>query len=127
MTVEQAAPQPSNFTATFEIIITGIRTGTVGNLTNVVKHVEWTLRGTQEGKTFELSQRTDLAPPDEANFIPLESITDPAVVVAWVEENDTRIPAIKAHIQFVLNRMIIEADSVATPLPWAPVPETPTT
>lgn len=125
MTVEQAPPDYSNFTANFEIIITGIRTATVGDLTNVIKQVEWTMKGTENGQTFELPQKTELGDPQAETFIPLESITDPAVIVAWVQETDTRIAAIKGHIQSVLNKMIKEAESVATPLPWAPPPPTP--
>lgn len=123
--ITPVADTTSTFTADFEIIVTGIRTATVGDLTNVVKQVEWTMRGSENGQTFELPQKTDLAAPDSENFVPLESITDPAVIVGWIEATETRIPAIKAHIQLVLDRLVKDAGSVSTPLPWAPAPTEP--
>ena len=124
---EQPTPdaQPI-FTADFEIIVTGIRTATVGNLTNVVKQVEWIMRGTEQGQVFELPQKTELGDPDADNFVALESIMDPAVIVSWIEAADPRIPAIKSHIQFVLNKQVAEATLASTPLPWAPLPDTTT-
>ena len=46
--------------ATYEIKINGIRTGAVGNLTDVIRKVEFTVRGTEEGQSFELPQTVDL-------------------------------------------------------------------
>lgn len=124
---EQPTPDPQpTVTASFEILITGIRTATVGSLTNVVKQVEWTMRGTEQNQVFELPQKTELGDPDADNFVALESIMDPAVIVSWIEAADPRIPAIKAHIQFVLNKQVAEAALASTPLPWAPVPTEPT-
>jgi hypothetical protein len=113
----EAAVQPSNFTATFEIIVTGIRTATVGELTNVVKHAEWTLKGTDSGQTFELPQKTVMGAVDPQNFTPLASLTS-AAVVAWIEAADERILGIKAHIQFVLDKAIAESGTTSEPLPW---------
>jgi hypothetical protein len=121
MTIE-AAPQPSNFTATFEIKPTGIRTGTVGELTQVIKKVEWTLKGTEQGQSFELPQTTDMGEPDSANFIPLSQVTEESVI-AWIEATETRLPSIKAHIQYVLDKEVAKASLEATPMPWAPVAE----
>jgi hypothetical protein len=121
MTTEAAA-EPTTFTANFEVVITGIRTTTVDGLQNVVKYVEWIMKGTENGQSFELPQKTELNPPDPTNFVPLESITDPSVMVNWVLDTDPRINSIKAHIQLVLNKMVSEATAVSTPLPWAPPP-----
>jgi hypothetical protein len=122
MTTE-AAPQPSNFNATFTITVTGIRTMTVGELTNVVKHVEWVLKGTEAGQSFELPQKTMMGEPDAQDFIPLPSLT-PETVTAWIEAADAeRMPGIKAHIQYVVDKMVAEAAMEAAPLPWAPAPE----
>lgn len=118
--VTEAAQESTTFTATFEIIVTGIRTTTVGNLTDVVKQVEWTMKGTKDGQTFELPQKTELGDPDPNSFVPLSSITDPQTMVGWVEQNETRLNAIKAHIQLVLDKMVAEASLAQTPLPWAP-------
>lgn len=122
MTTE-AASQPSNFTAAFTITVTGIRTMAVGELTNVVKHVEWVLKGTEAGQSFELPQKTMMGEPDAQDFIPLASLT-PETVTAWIEAADAeRMPGIKAHIQYVVDKMVAEAAMEAAPLPWAPAPE----
>lgn len=120
-----AAEQPQNFTAIFTYKVNGIRTATVGDRTNVVKQVDWTLVGTEAGQTFELPQTTPLADPNGQAFIELANLTE-ADVVAWIEATETRLPGIKAHIQFVLDREVAKTALAATPMPWAPVPETPT-
>lgn len=108
-------------TATFEIITNAIRTATVGELTNVVKQVEWTLKGTQDGQSFELPQKTVIADPAPEAFIPLAQVTA-ANVATWVEENVENLEAIQAHIQFVLDRQCQEAALITSDLPWAPAP-----
>ena len=106
-------------TASFEIITNAIRTGTVGELTNVVKQVDWTLKGHQDGQTFDLPQKTVIADPSPEAFIPLAQVTAENVA-AWVEENTPAIDAIKAHIQIVLDRQCQEAGLIAAALPWVP-------
>lgn len=107
---------------TFTIKITGIRTTTVGDKSDVVKQVEWTMVGTEAGQTFELPQVTELPDPEDQSFIPLPQLTE-AEVVAWIEANDTRIDSIKAHIQFVLDREVSKAALNTAAMPWAPTPE----
>lgn len=125
MTIE-AAPQPSGFTATFTIKITGLRTQTVNGIENAVKQVEWTMRGEESGQTFELPQTTQVPDPQSDGFIPLQQLTE-AQVVAWVETHDERLPSIKAHIQSVLDREVATASLTSAPMPWAPVVEAPPT
>lgn len=111
----------------FTITITGIRTTTVAELESVVKHVEWTLKGTDSGQSFELPQKTTMSEPNSEDFIPLTSLT-PEVVVAWIEAAEAdRMFSIKAHIKSVLDKMVQEAALDSAPLPWAtaPEPETP--
>jgi hypothetical protein len=124
-TTPAAAPQPENFTAAFTIKVNGIRTATVGNRTNVVKQVDWTLIGEESGQKFELPQTTALQDPNGQEFIELANLTE-ANVISWIEATDTRIPGIKAHIQYVLDREVAKSALAATSMPWAPVPETPT-
>jgi hypothetical protein len=126
MTEEVTTPvitEPT-FTAAFTIKINGIRTATVNGLENTVKQVEWTLVGEEGGQKFELPQNTDLADPDSENFVQLSALTE-AAVVAWIEATDTRIPSIKAHIQFVLDKEVAKNALASTAMPWAPVVETP--
>jgi hypothetical protein len=105
----------------FTIKITGIRTATVGDKSDVVKQVEWTMIGEAEGQKFELPQVTELADPNGQPFIPLAELTE-ANVVQWIENTDTRLQSIKDHIPYVLNKEIAKATLVSTNMPWAPVP-----
>jgi len=119
-----AAPQPSNFTATFEIKINAIRTATFGELINVIRKVDWTLKGTESGQSFELPQTTDLGYPQVESFMPLAQV-DEASVIAWVEATETRMPGIKAHIQMVLDKEVAKAALESAPLPWVTTEATP--
>lgn len=104
--------------ATFETQITAIRTGTVGNLNDVIRKVEFIVKGTEEGHTFQLPQTADLSDPDAESFKPLAEVTE-ADVVAWVEANFTDMVAVKAHIEYVLGKEVAAAALEAKPLPWA--------
>ena len=117
-------PQAPVYTATFTIKINSIRTATVNGLENTVKQVAWTLVGEEAGQKFELPQTTNLPDPASENFIQLTSLTE-ANVIAWVEATETNMDGIKAHIQFVLDREVAKAALADTPMPWAPVVETP--
>ena len=117
-------PQAPVYTATFTIKINSIRTATVNGLENTVKQVAWTLVGEEAGQKFELPQTTNLADPASENFIQLTSLTE-ANVIAWVEATETNMDGIKAHIQMVLDKEVAKAALADTPMPWAPVVETP--
>jgi hypothetical protein len=110
--------------AVFTIKIRAIRTATVGSHSNVVKQVEWTMTGEQSGQRFELPQNTTLADPDSQTFIELANLTE-ANVIAWIEAKDAeRVTGIKAHIQFVLDKLVAESVLTVTAMPWAPVEAT---
>ena len=115
-------PVAPTYTAEFTTIITGIRTGTVGDLVDVVKKVEFIVRGTLGGQTFELPQWCDLTEPQAETFKPLGQVTE-ADVIQWVEANFTNWPGVKSHIQYVLDREAAKAALESKPLPWAPAPE----
>ena len=119
MTIEAAA-EPTDFTATFTIRVNGIRTTTENNLQNVIKQVDWVLAGEESGQTFQLPQTTVLNNPVSESFIPLAEVTE-ANVISWVEANEPRLNAIKAHIQNVLDEQVAKANLVSTTMPWAPV------
>jgi hypothetical protein len=123
-TTTPAAAQPDNFTAAFTIKVNAIRTTTVANHTNVVKQVDWTLVGEESGQKFELPQTTTLADPDGQPFIEFANLTE-ANVIAWIEATDTRIPGIKAHIQYVLDKEVAKTALAQATMPWAPVEPTP--
>lgn len=110
-------------TATFEIIINNIRTANVGELTGVIRQVGWTMKGTQDGQTFELPRETNLGEVDPNNFIPLANFTTPAQVITWVEAAEPQLEAIKSHIQMVLDKECAKNALVDTAMPWVPAPE----
>ena len=104
-------------TSTFTINITSIKKTTVNGIENVVKQVDWTMVGSAEGQQFDLPQTTVLGDPDTENFIKLDAVT-PEAVIGWIESTDTRLDAIKAHIQIVLDRQVASAALTTTHLPW---------
>ena len=102
----EAAPQPSGFTATYNIQVTGIKTKTIEGLEDVVCSVTWILKGTQNEQSFELPQETMLDTPNAESFQALGSLTE-EVIASWIEATDTRMPSIKSHIQYVLDDMVL--------------------
>jgi hypothetical protein len=108
---------------TFEIKINGIRTANVNGLENVIRKVDWTLKGTKDSQTFELPQTSDFDVPTNNGFLPLAQVTE-ANVIQWIETSETRLPSIKAHIHYVLEKEAAKAALTSTPLPWAPVQPT---
>jgi len=121
MTIEAAA-QPSGFTASFTIKVTGLRTATVGDKTHVVKHVEWNIIGEESGQKFELPQTTQLPDPDGQTFIEFANLTE-TEVIQWIEANDLRIPGIKGHIQNVIDREVAKSTLTTALIPWESAPE----
>jgi hypothetical protein len=104
--------------ATFEIKITAIRTSDFNGLTGVVRQVDFTVKGTQEGQTFELPQTVQFDEAFAGAFIALEDLTK-ANVIGFVEQGFTNMEAVEAHIQFVLDKEIAKASLQSTPLPWS--------
>jgi hypothetical protein len=126
MTEEVTTPEvvEPTFTATFTITVNAIRIATVNGLENTIKQVDWTLTGAEAGQTFALPQTTSLADPAAEGFVPLANLTE-AAVAAWIEATETRLPGIKAHIQFVLDKEVAKATLTSTAMPWAPAPTNP--
>jgi len=108
--------------ATFTIKINKISTATIGQLTGVIRAVDFTVIGTDSGQTFELPQNIVLKEPEQETFIQLANLTE-ADVVSFVEASYDNMDGLKTHIQIVLNREIEKAGLTDTPLPWNPVVE----
>ena len=108
--------------ANFEIIINRILTGTFNGLDNVIKKVEFTVKGTEEGQVFELSQIVDLTEPEAESFKPLSEVTQDDVT-SWIIENFEDMPNVELHIQYVLTKEVEKSKLDTTPLPWEPIPE----
>lgn len=116
----ESAPQPSGFTATYTISVTGIKTKTVGDLTDVVCSVNWTLRGVENGQSFEVYEVTLLDDPNPDSFQSLNSLNED-IVVAWIESTETRLPSIKYHVQNEIAAILAKPTLDEPGLPWAPV------
>lgn len=108
--------------ATFTITIDGIKTATINGIADAVKQIEWTLKGESEGQSFELPQSTTIPDAVQEGFISIASLTADNLT-AWIETHEDRMQAIKAHIQFVLDKQVSIAALSTTPLPWMPVVE----
>ncbi len=118
----QAAVEATEFDATFTISIDALRSTSVGDLRNVIKQVDWTLTGAQDGQSFALPQTTTLPDPDSADFIELADLTS-ATVGEWIEATEPRMNGIKQHIALVLDKYVAQAALTTAPMPWAPVVE----
>ena len=103
---------------TFTTKINGVRTADVDGLTKVVKHVEYTIKGEDGGQTFELPNKVELNSADPNSFVEFADLTE-ATVAGWIESLESTA-SIKAHISFVVARMVAEAALATQPLPWAP-------
>lgn len=106
--------------ATFSYKIDGVRTGTIGNLTDVIKQVNFTLIGTEEGVSFSLPGQVKLDDPNPTNFIQFNNLTEQQVA-DWIDVKDEVFP-MKNHIQFVLDKKVLESKLTEKPMPWAPPP-----
>jgi hypothetical protein len=105
--------------ATFEIKINAIRTSELHGLPNVIRQVDFVVKGTQDGQAFELPQVAEFDDPlADGGFIALESLTE-ADVIGFIESGFANLEAVKSHIQFVIDREIMKASLQPASLPWA--------
>lgn len=107
--------------ATFTTTINSARTASEGGLTQVVKQVEFTVTGSQDGQSFALPQSVSLGAAEATSFTPFAQLTE-SQVVAWVESAFENMDAVKAHIQIVLDRECAKAALTSETPPWAPPP-----
>lgn len=105
--------------ATFTIKVLDIGTTTVGDLTDVVKQVTWTIKCSKSGKSSEEVQYTTiLDDPKPETYIPLANLTEDKVV-EFIINSDIRLPGIKNYLETQLD-IEIAKDTLAKPdLPWA--------
>ena len=112
--------------ATFEIKVTGVRTHDLGELTKVVKQIEFVVKGTEGIVSFELPQTLTVPDADASSFVPFAQLTE-AKVIEWIEAHFENMPSVHAHIQYVLDKEVAKAALAQETLPWAPpAPEAPT-
>ena len=94
------AVEATIFDATFTIVIDALRTTSVGKLNNVIKQVDWTLTGAQDGQTFALPQTTTL--PDKGVWHrvrvgPYTAIEDLNRARETLKQNNVEITLIKVR------------------------------
>lgn len=104
----------------YTIKVDGVKTATVGGLQDVVKQVNYTVKGVADGQSFELPVKVELEDPNPADFVPFQSLTE-SQVVAWIEELPQTVST-KLHIQLVVDKMVKEAGLQEAQMPWAPPP-----
>lgn len=105
--------------------ITGIKKGDVGELSDVVLHVRWTLTGTDtEGHSGTFQGATPLTPPAEGQegFTAFEELTE-AKVIEWIQA--VVVGSYKEHIDAQIAKQIAAVKTPVTEvaaeaLPWAP-------
>lgn len=89
------------------------------SLDNIVKVVNWNVRGVDGNVSAELNGSIALNKPDPLNFLPYEEVTE-ADVISWVKgtigEDMTKAAEADVAAQILYKT---QQNPVATPLPWA--------
>lgn len=115
-------------TITYTWAVTSLKTRTEGSNENAVVQTYWKKTGTDEnGNTGEFSGATPFTTttmPEGSTFVPLADLTE-AMVLGWIQA--VVIGSYEEHVNAQIAKQIAEkATPIAeTPMPWAPVVETP--
>ena len=115
-------------TITYTWAVTSLKTRTEGSNENAVVQTYWKKTGTDEnGNTGEFSGATPFTTttmPEGSTFIPLADLTE-EIVLGWIQ--DVVVGSYEEHVNGVIAKQIAEKATpiVETPMPWAPVVETP--
>jgi hypothetical protein len=108
----------------YTLKINAVRVHNVGELQNVVKEVDVTMKGTDSGCSFELPFSVNVGDPAPENFVDFSQLTA-AEVEAWVWSQEDQLAPYQAHIAYVVAKEVEKAALEQKPLPWAPEPEAP--
>lgn len=115
-------------TITYTWAVTSLKTRTEGSNENAVVQTYWKKTGTDEnGNTGEFSGATPFTTttmPEGSTFIPLAELTE-AIVLGWIQA--VVIGKYEEHVNAQIAKQIDEKarPTADTPMPWAPVVETP--
>lgn len=115
-------------TITYTWAVTSLKTRTEGSNENAVVQTYWKKTGTDSaGNTGEFSGATPFTTttmPEGSTFIPLAELTE-AIVLGWIQA--VVVGGYEAHVNSIITKQIDEKTNaiVETPMPWAPVVETP--
>jgi hypothetical protein len=114
---------------TYTWAVTSLKTRTEGSNENAVVQTYWKKTGTDEnGNTGEFSGATPFTTttmPEGSTFVPLAELTE-AMVLGWIQ--DVVVGSYEEHVNGMIAKQIAEKATpiTETPMPWAPVVETPT-
>jgi hypothetical protein len=117
-------------TITYTWAVTSLKTRTEGSNENAVVQTYWKKTGTDEnGNTGEFSGATPFTTttmPEGSTFVPLAELTE-AMVLGWIQ--DVVVGSYEEHVNGMIAKQIAEKATpiTETPMPWAPIVETPTT
>lgn len=104
----------------YNIEITRTRVKNEGDLSDVIREVDFILTGTDRGCSFQLPVTLKFDAPDSDNFIPFEDLSK-AEVENWIWSKDEELQSYKAHIAIVVARETAKLGLEQKPLPWEPV------
>lgn len=116
-------------TITYTWAVRSLKTRTEGVNENAVVQTYWEKTGTDEaGNTGTFSGATPFTTttmPEGSTFVPLAELTE-AMVLGWIQ--DVVIGSYEEHVNAQIAKQIAEKATpiTETPMPWAPVVETPT-
>ena len=115
-------------TITYTWAVTSLKTRTEGSNENAVVQTYWKKTGTDEnGNTGEFSGATPFTTttmPEGSTFVPLADLTE-AMVLGWIQA--VVVGSYEDHVNGQIAKQIAEKATpiTETPMPWAPVAETP--
>jgi hypothetical protein len=117
-------------TITYTWAVTSLKTRNEGANENAVVQTYWKKTGTDEaGHTGEFSGATPFTTanmPAGSTFIPLAELTE-EIVLGWIK--NVVVGSYEEHVNGMIAKQIAEKATpiTETPMPWAPVVETPPT
>lgn len=101
----------------YTIQITGIKVIDTEEHKDIVKQIDFIIKGSLEGQTFDFPNWITLDSFDPNNFITYENLTK-AKITEWVESHP-QIASMKSHMAFILEDKVKQASLKAAELPWS--------
>lgn len=105
---------------TYNTRVTGLRVRNEGDLSDVVRVVDFTITGVDGEVRYDIASshefRGEVA---SEGFKPMESLTEDEVV-GWLESDPSILAGIKGNIEYFVNQKKAEMSLVHKPAPWLP-------
>lgn len=103
---------------TFKITINSMLTGTVGNLQDIVKQVEYTIVAEKDNQQTSTTNTVQLPTPSLDNFTSFDDLTEEQVV-GWINSLE-QTSSIKNYLKEQLEKKIAESVLQVKRAPWMP-------